>query len=110
MVENLARAALDSPEVHRLFANAALGIELLPAEPDPPLNMIAGEPELVRDPATNKCLARVKVRGQEVMRAAIDEADRAFKTWRDTLAEERRTVLRAWGQPSGVRAFHWHGS
>ena len=98
MVANLACAALDCTEVHRLFACSALGIELLPTEPDARHSLPSDEAELVRDPATGKCLARVTYHGQDAMRAAIDEADRAFTAWRSRLAEERRTLLRAWAE------------
>lgn len=56
----------------------------------------SGETTAVTDPATGETLARVPhCSGAETERA-VQAADRAFATWRDTTAAERARVLRRW--------------
>lgn len=96
MTEYPAQAALDVPEVKRLFADSASGVELLPDVADLDVRASVDEGGLVEDPATGQVIARVQVRGAVEMRAAIDHAERAFPDWRNRLAEARRAALRAW--------------
>lgn len=56
-----------------------------------------GTPSLpVTDPATGEKIAAVPDLGGDETRRAIEAADAAFRTWRNTLAKERGILLRRW--------------
>ena len=57
---------------------------------------IGGTTFEVRNPATGSLLATVANGGSADAEAAIDAADRAFKSWRMTTAEHRAQLLRRW--------------
>ncbi|HEX6112364.1 MAG TPA: NAD-dependent succinate-semialdehyde dehydrogenase [Geminicoccaceae bacterium] len=50
----------------------------------------------VRDPANNELIGTVPKMGAAETRRAIEAADRAFQSWRDTTAKERAGLLRKW--------------
>lgn len=52
--------------------------------------------DAIRDPANGEIVASVPRLGLADTHAAIDAADRAFKSWSGALASERATVLRRW--------------
>jgi succinate-semialdehyde dehydrogenase / glutarate-semialdehyde dehydrogenase len=49
----------------------------------------------VRDPATGELVGRTAIGGPQDARAALEAADRAFRGWADTPAEDRAAILRA---------------
>jgi succinate-semialdehyde dehydrogenase/glutarate-semialdehyde dehydrogenase len=50
----------------------------------------------VRDPASNELIGTVPKMGAAETRRAIQAADRAFQSWRNTTAKERAGLLRKW--------------
>jgi succinate-semialdehyde dehydrogenase / glutarate-semialdehyde dehydrogenase len=50
----------------------------------------------VRDPADNELIGTVPKMGAAETRRAIEAADRAFQSWRNTTAKERAGLLRKW--------------
>jgi succinate-semialdehyde dehydrogenase/glutarate-semialdehyde dehydrogenase len=50
----------------------------------------------VRDPASNELIGRVPKLGAAETRRAIEAAERAFQSWRNTTAKERAGLLRKW--------------
>lgn len=50
----------------------------------------------VTNPATDREIARVPYFGAEETTAAVEAAERAFKTWSRTTAKERAVILRKW--------------
>jgi succinate-semialdehyde dehydrogenase/glutarate-semialdehyde dehydrogenase len=54
------------------------------------------EPVEVHDPADGKLLATAASASAEQVTAAVEAADRAFKTWSKMLARERAAILRRW--------------
>jgi len=50
----------------------------------------------VRDPASNDLIGTVPKLGAAETRRAIEAADRAFQSWRNTTAKERAGLLRKW--------------
>lgn len=59
-------------------------------------NWITGADESVTNPATGAELARVPSLGADHATRAVEAASAAFKTWRNTLAKEKASILRRW--------------
>ncbi len=57
---------------------------------------LSGETLEVRNPATAELITSVPKMGAEETRLAIDAAQQAFQTWRETTADERARILRRW--------------
>ena len=57
---------------------------------------LSGETLEVCNPATGELITSVPKMGAEETRSAINAAQEAFQTWRETTAEERAKILRRW--------------
>ena len=56
----------------------------------------SGETFAVTNPATGEVIAECASCGTAETRRAIEAAERAFQTWRETTAKERASILRKW--------------
>ncbi|WP_421956386.1 NAD-dependent succinate-semialdehyde dehydrogenase [Polaromonas sp.] len=57
---------------------------------------LSGETLEVRNPAIGELITSVPKMGAEETQLAIDAAQQAFQSWRETTAEERARILRRW--------------